>query len=34
MEAPDALILHGQQDFELHNQLNPIKIKIIKLLTR
>ena len=28
MEPTDMLIVHGQQDFELHDQLNPIEIKI------
>ena len=28
MEPIDTLIVRGQQDFELHDQLNPIKIKI------
>ena len=28
MEPNETLILRGQQDFELHDQLNPIEIKI------
>ena len=28
MEPVDTLIIRSQQDFELHDQLNPIKIKI------
>ena len=27
MEPIDTLIVRGQQDFELHDQLNPIEIK-------
>ena len=28
MEPIDTLIVRGQQDFELHDQLNPVEIKI------
>ena len=28
MEPIDKLVVRGQQDFELHDQLNPIEIKI------
>ena len=28
MESTDMLIVGGQQDFELHDQLNPVEIKI------
>ena len=28
MEPVETVIIRGQQDFELHDQLNPIEIKI------
>ena len=28
----ETVIIRGQQDFELHDQLNPIEIKMTKLL--